>query len=63
MSTRRPLGTGPVRTDQPGTDEAVPGPAPHAGLAAEYLPAAEPVAAGVQPAGRRALGAGPAAAP
>ncbi|MFI8194404.1 hypothetical protein ACIF8T_37740 [Streptomyces sp. NPDC085946] len=54
---RRPLGTGPLRTDDPAVEaERV----PRARLAAERLPTALPAPqAAPRPAGRRVLGAGP----
>jgi hypothetical protein len=53
---RRPLGTGPLRTDDPAVEaERV----PRAQLAAERLPTALPApTAAPRPAGRRVLGAG-----
>ncbi len=62
MTDRRPLGTGPVPADASHTQDT--DPAPRAQLAAERLPtvpaAAEPE---LRQAGRRVLGAGPAARP
>ena len=63
MTDRRPLGTGTDRADASRTRDTDPVPAPRAQLAAERLPAAVP-AAEPKPrpaAGRRVLGAGPAA--
>lgn len=64
MTDRRPLGTGPALTEPPRTEDSPP-PAPRARLAAERLPGAvpaatEPAPSPPRPAGRRALGAGPA---
>lgn len=62
MTDRRPLGTGTDRADLSRTRDTDPAPAPRAPLAAERLsavPAAEPKPRPV--AGRRMLGAGPAA--
>ncbi|MER7901353.1 hypothetical protein ABTX62_36210 [Streptomyces sp. NPDC096046] len=63
MTDRRPLGTGCDRADLSRTRDTDPPPAPRAQLAAEQLPAAAPAAeAKSRPtAGRRVLGAGPAA--
>ncbi|MFF4866834.1 hypothetical protein ACFY3J_35100 [Streptomyces sp. NPDC001231] len=62
MTDRRPLGTGPDRADVSRTRDTELPPTPRAQLAAERLPttpAAEPKSR--PPAGRRVLGAGPAA--
>ncbi|MFF5858581.1 hypothetical protein ACFY8B_23625 [Streptomyces sp. NPDC012751] len=65
MTDRRPLGTGPATADASRTPDTDP-PAPRARLAAERLPTdpAVPATTGPVPrpaAGRRTLGAGPAA--
>jgi hypothetical protein len=64
MTTRRPLGTGPVQVETSGTPDTDPVLAPRAQLAAERLPATVPAAADPKPrpaVGRRVLRAGPAA--
>ncbi|MFD6587721.1 hypothetical protein ACFWED_12640 [Streptomyces anulatus] len=58
MSTRRPLGTGPVpAADTPGVPHGVP--VPRAVLAAERLEGAATAPAVLRPAGRRPLSTGP----
>ncbi|MCX4581376.1 hypothetical protein OHB41_51450 [Streptomyces sp. NBC_01571] len=63
MTDRRPLGTGPMRADLSRTRDTELPPAPRAQLAAERLPATVPAAEPTPrpTAGRRVLGAGPAA--
>ncbi|MFF0199031.1 hypothetical protein ACFYT5_39645 [Streptomyces anulatus] len=58
MSTRRPLGTGPIpAVDTPGAPPGVP--VPRAVLAAERLEGAATAPAVLRPAGRRPLSTGP----
>ncbi|MFD4973649.1 hypothetical protein [Streptomyces sp. NPDC058424] len=62
MTDRRPLGTGPDRADVSRTRDTELPPAPRAQLAAERLPATPAAEPKSRPtAGRRVLGAGPAA--